>query len=124
MRTYEFYKVIHLAGMFLLFAVIGGVAVYAANGGTKADNPARKLLAALHGTALFVVLLGGFGALARLGMAQGGLPGWIYAKLAIWFVMAAALTAAYKLPQFAKAFLVVFPLLGALAGYIAIYKPF
>ncbi|MEP6591307.1 MAG: hypothetical protein ABJC19_08985 [Gemmatimonadota bacterium] len=123
MVPYAAYKVIHLLGMFLLFTVLGGIALHALNGGTRQSNVGRKLAGALHGIALFVILLGGFGMLARLGMVRGGLPGWIWAKLVIWVLLGAFGTLPYRKPVLAKPFLIVLPLLGALAAIFAIYKP-
>jgi hypothetical protein len=124
MIAYEIYKVIHLFSMFLLFTLLGGIALHALNGGTRETNRGRKLVGALHGVALFLILLGGFGMLARLGIVQGGLPGWIYAKLAIWVALPVIGTMPYRKPATAKAVLLALPVIGALSAYFAIYKPF
>lgn len=118
------YKVVHLLGMFMLFTVLGGIALHAVNGGTKQSNTGRRLIAIMHGVALFVILLGGFGMLARLGMVQGMLPGWVIAKLAIWVVMPVLGMMAYRKPAAAKLLLVAIPVLGGVAAWIALYKPF
>ena len=123
MVPYAAYKVIHLLGMFLLFTVLGGIALHVLNGGTRESNVGRKLAGALHGIALFVILLGGFGMLARLGMVRGNFPGWIWAKLVIWVLLGAFGTLPYRKPALAKPFLILLPLLGALAAVFAIYKP-
>ncbi|HET9133974.1 MAG TPA: hypothetical protein VFN90_06705 [Gemmatimonadales bacterium] len=124
MIAYEIYKVIHLFSMFLLFTILGGIALHALNGGTRETNRGRKLVGALHGIALFLILLGGFGMLARLGIVQGGLPGWIWAKLAIWVALPVIGTMPYRKPATAKAVLLALPVIGALSAYFAIYKPF
>ncbi len=124
MIAYEIYKVIHLFAMFLLFTLLGGIALHVLNGGTRESNRGRKLVGALHGVALFLILLGGFGMLARLGIVQGGLPGWIYAKLAIWVALPVIGTMPYRKPATAKAVLLALPVIGALSAYFAIYKPF
>jgi hypothetical protein len=124
MISYTVYKLVHLFGMFMVFSVLGGIALHALNGGTKQDNVGRKLVAALHGTALFLILLGGFGMLARLGIVQGGLPGWIYAKLAIWVALPLVGMLPYRRPATAKWVLLALPFLGLLAGIIALSKPF
>jgi hypothetical protein len=118
------YKVIHLLGMFMLFTVLGGIALHSLNGGTRQSNTGRRLIGAMHGISLFIILLGGFGMLARLGLVRGMLPGWILAKLAIWIALPFLGLMAYRKPQFAKLLLVVMPMLGGLAGWIALYKPF
>lgn len=124
MISYSVYKVVHLLGMFMLFSVLGGIALHAMNGGTKHDNVGRRLVAALHGTALFIILLGGFGMLARLGIVQGGLPGWVWAKLAIWLLIPFVGMIPYRRPESAKWVLLMLPVFGGLAAWIAIYKPF
>ncbi len=118
------YKIIHLLGMFMLFTVLGGIALHALNGGTKQSNTGRRLIAAMHGISLFIILLGGFGMLARLGLVQGMLPGWVLAKLAIWMILPFLGMMAYRKPEVAKLLLVAMPLLGGVAGWIALYKPF
>lgn len=124
MIAYEIYKVIHLFSMFLLFTILGGIALHALNGGTRDTNQGRRLVGALHGIALFLILLGGFGMLARLGIVQAGLPGWIWAKLAIWVALPVIGTMPYRKPATAKAMLLALPVIGALSAYFAIYKPF
>ncbi|MGD9573327.1 MAG: hypothetical protein AB7V62_15700 [Thermoleophilia bacterium] len=124
MISYTVYKLVHLFGMFMVFSVLGGIALHALNGGTKQDNVGRTLVAALHGTALFLILLGGFGMLARLGIVQGGLPGWIYAKLAIWVALPFVGMLPYRRPASAKWVLLALPCIGLLAGIIALTKPF
>ena len=124
MISLNVYKIIHLLGMFMLFTVLGGIALHSLNGGTKQSNVGRRLIAAMHGISLFIILLGGFGMLARLGLVQGMLPGWVLAKLAIWVLLPFLGLMAYRKPAVAKLLLVVMPLLGGVAGWIALYKPF
>ncbi len=120
--SYETYKVIHLLSAFVLFTVAGGIALYAANGGSKADNGQRKLVGILHGTALLVSLVAGFGLLTKLGL--GAFPGWVWAKLVLWLIVGAIATLPYRKPELGKLFLWLMPLLGGLAAFLAIFKPF
>lgn len=124
MISYQVYKLVHLFGMFAMFTAVGGIALHVLNGGTRASNTARRLVGVLHGTALFLILLGGFGMLARLGIIQGGLPGWIIAKLAIWALVGFLGMLPYRAPATARWILLGVPLSGVLAGYLALYKPF
>ena len=123
MISYEAYKVLHLVAVLLLFLCFGGLALYVAGGGTRAANPNRALIAALHGTAAFLVLLGGFGLLARLGVIQGGFPLWVWLKLTIWLVLAFAVLLPYRRPALARPLFLLYPVLGGLAAWAAIYKP-
>ena len=121
---YEAYKVLHVLGILFLFVALGGVALHAWNGGTKQENQGRKAATAMHGLGLFFILLAGFGMLARLGIIQGGLPGWVWAKLVLWLVIGGLFLLPYRRPSLAKPVFFLLPLLGALAAALAIYKPF
>jgi hypothetical protein len=135
--SYTVYKLVHYLGIFatvaLLGAALGRGAANASADGTPsgggssvgARDPWRRRFNVLHGIGLFVILLGGFGMLARLGITQGlGLPGWIWAKLAIWTVFVGLIVVARRTASAAARALIVLPLLAALAGYIAFTKPF
>ncbi len=121
----EVYKVIHIIGIILIMSALGGAAVRAMLGAGE-DRPTRKLLAMLHGIGAFLVLLGGFGMLARLGIMQSGgsFPAWLWVKLVIWGLLAAALVIPRRRPSLARPLLLSLPILGGLAAYMAIYKPF
>jgi hypothetical protein len=121
---YPVYKLVHFLGIFILIASLTAGAMHALRGGTKADNPHRRTLGILHGVSLFLILLGGFGMLARLEIIQGGLPGWIWGKLVIWIVLGAALALTTRGREPARLALITVPLLAVAAGAIALYKPF
>ena len=124
MMSYQAYKVIHLVGIFLTLGALAGLALAAASGATKQTNAARRLIAVFHGVGLFVVLLGGFGLLARLGITHGPFPGWVWAKLGLWVLIGALVAVPYRRPDLARAVFVSIPLLGGLAAWLAIFKPF
>jgi hypothetical protein len=84
----------------------------------------RRLLAMLHGIGVFLILLGGFGMLARLGFMGQSFPGWVWAKIVIWGLLAAALVVPRRRPSLARPLLYALPLLGGLAVYMVVYKPF
>ena len=119
--SYEFYKVLHIFGIVMLFTALGGTVLYALNGGTKAGNQARGLIGALHGTALLLILVAGFGMFTKHNLALGG---WLWGKLAIWLALPMLGIVAWRQPQRGKVLLVVIPVLGLLAAWLAIYKPF
>jgi len=122
--SYEFYKVLHVLGILLLFVALGGVTLHAWNGGTKEGNQGRRAAAAMHGLGLFLILLAGFGMLARRGFIESGLPGWAWAKLAVWLVAGGIFFLPYRRPQSAKRLYPLLPLLGLVAAYLAVFKPF
>ena len=105
-------------------ASLGGVAIHAANAGTRDASLTRRLVSAGHGLALLLILVGGFGMLARLGLASGGLPGWIWAKVVIWSLFAALIVLPYRRPQFARSVFLMLPVLGVAAALLALTKPF
>lgn len=80
-----FYKTIHVLGICLLFSGLGGAFLHSMNGGTKATNPSRLWLALSHGIGMALVIVGGFGALAKLGIE--GIPAWIYVKIGLWLFL-------------------------------------
>ena len=119
MLSLAVYKTIHYLGIFTLVTVLAASLARSAQDGAGPD-PWRKRLAIAHGTALFLILLGGFGMLAKLGV---GFPGWAMAKVGIWLV-AGGLIALRKSAAAAAWGMVLVPLLAVLAGWIAYVKPF
>lgn len=121
----DFYEVVHLIGIAMLFVAIGGVAVHAANGGTKADSRTRSLVGSVHGVGALLILVGGFGMLARIGFQHGAnFPGWLWVKLIVWTILSAVVLLPYRKPALARPFFVLLPLLAGVAVYMALYKPF
>jgi hypothetical protein len=108
------YKLVHLIAIFALFLALGSAAV--------SEKAKSRWVAPVHGIALLLILVAGFGMLARLGI-QGSLPGWIVGKLVIWFLLGASLAIARRklLPIGAYLFIVVS--LGGIAGALALWKP-
>jgi hypothetical protein len=124
MFPYALYKVVHILGIALLMTALGALALHALNGGLRRDNRARALVGAMHGVGLLLVLVGGFGMLARLGFRHGAMfPGWLLVKLAVWLLLGAAVALPYRRPTLARWMLVLVPLLAGLAAYMAVYKP-
>ena len=118
MLTYDTYKLIHLLGLFTLFLALGGLFVHAAAGG-ESRHPARGFVMAAHGLGALLVVLGGFGMLARL--EESGIPSWVHPKLAIWVLLAGAVALPYRYPALARPMLVLLPVLGAVAAWIGIF---
>jgi hypothetical protein len=122
MIPYEVYKVLHIVGVLLTFAVLGGLALTVANGASKSTSSVRRLIAATHGVGTFIILLGGFGALARLGITAG-LPLWIWIKVACWAIIAALVVVPYRRPELARPIFWFLPIVGTVAVWAAIHKP-
>lgn len=116
------YKILHVLGILMLFLAYGGVMIHTINGGTKATNSWRTPLAITHGLGLLFVLVGGFGLLARLGIAWPW-PGWVLVKIGIWLIFAAVVGVAARSASLGKGLWWLLLLLGALAAYMAGVKP-
>lgn len=125
MFSHQFYNVLHILGLALAMAGLAGTAAAAASGVPRQSYPARGLLAALHGGGLLLVLVGGFGMLARIGFRHGAsLPGWVLAKLVLWVLLGGLIALPWRRPALAKPLLAIVPLVAALAAWLGIAKPF
>lgn len=112
------YKLLHLLGVFMVLTGIGAMAFHAAAGGAAT---ARKAAMILHGVGMVILLVAGFGALARLG---AGFPGWVWAKLVLWLLLGGAVMVPYRRPELARLLFWLVPILGAVGGWLALAKPF
>ncbi|MEP6780040.1 MAG: hypothetical protein ABJC26_09140 [Gemmatimonadaceae bacterium] len=125
MFSRSFYLVMHILGIAFMFAAMGGVAVHAANGGTKGASRTRTLVATAHGLGALLILTGGFGMMARLGMnMRAQPPGWLMVKMVIWLLLSAVILLPYRSASLAKPFFIGLPLLAGVAAYMVMYKPF
>lgn len=123
MIPYHVYKIVHFVGIFMVLMSLAALTMHVINGGTK-QHSFRKQLAITHGVGMLVSLIGGFGLLARLGLGHNGLPGWIIAKLAIWFVLGGLTGVVIRKAQWAKPMWILMLVLAGGAAYFANYKPF
>ena len=123
MISYSVYKVVHLLGVLMVFLALGGVATNAINSGAK-KHAWSKAIGITHGIGLVLSLIGGFGLLARLGIIQGGFPGWVSAKLTIWILFAGLIAVIPRKPLWAKGIWPLIIILGGVAAYLAGSKPF
>ncbi len=117
---YLLYKVLHYLGLFVLVTTSATALARGARP-DLVDDPWRKRLGMIHGISAFLVLLGGFGMLARIG---GGMEGWVWAKVLIWVVLGGVLAVARRSPIWSSRLLWIVPLLATLAGVLAYTKPF
>ncbi|WP_367872006.1 hypothetical protein [Luteolibacter sp. Populi] len=106
-------KTLHIAGALGAFAAIGAIIA-------AADEKNRKLASALHGISLLLLLLLGFAMLKKPPMDQH----WWQVKLVIWLFLGAAPALAKRKVLPAAALLGICVLLGAVAAYMALAKPF
>ena len=116
------YKVIHILSAMLLFTALGGLLLASRAGVTTGVS--RKTAGMTHGIALILILVSGFGALARLGLSNPGIwPAWLWLKFLIWLVMGGIVVLIRRAPRSATLLWWLLPVLGGLAAYLAIYKP-
>lgn len=122
MISFEVYKIMHIFGFVLLFMGLAGTLFAFASASTV--PPRIKMIGfASHGLGLLLVLTGGFGMLARMGMVRD-LPNWIFAKLAIWVFLGVAISLSKRKSQWAPGLVALYAVMVAIAAYLAIFKPF
>ena len=121
--SYQFYKFFHFFGIALLFTSLGGALVRGMLKDEAKNAQVRKLITISHGIALLLILVAGFGMLARTGTSMTA-P-WIYIKLFIWFLLGGVLALIHRVRGRASTVLwILLPILAAISGYVAISKPF
>lgn len=93
--------------------------LHAINGGSKATNSFRKGVMVTHGVGLLLLLVAGFGMLAKLQIS--GVPWWAAIKLVIWLALGAFVGLAYKQNMARKLWIAV-PLLVVAATILVRFK--
>ncbi|MCA8941398.1 MAG: hypothetical protein KDB80_02460 [Planctomycetes bacterium] len=117
--SHDTYKIIHIAGILILFTALGAAFL----GKRGEDGKAPRSAMMLHGIAMLVILVAGFGLLARREI-HWPWPGWVFAKLGIWIVLGALpVLVKRKVVPAALAWLIAVAL-GACAAWLAIAEPF
>lgn len=120
--SYEFYKIIHLTGIVLLFTGLVGLLTLKM-AGAEVSGKTKKLVFSAHGLGAFLILLGGFGLLARLQLAAN-MPNWAYAKLAIWLLAASSISIVKRKGHLGWPIYLGLLVLFVTAAWLAILKPF
>ncbi len=121
MITYQAYTVLHVVGVLFVFFGFGASLMQ-----LKVDEAAQKTLrrwtGILHGAGLLLLLVAGFGLLARMGI-HWPWPAWVWGKVVIWLALGGVI-ALYKRGVGAEAARIALVLaLGTLAVWLAVYKP-
>ena len=112
------YKIIHIVGVMLTFLSFGGLIFRSILGSD--DKKLKRFAFISNGIGLFLVLLGGFGLLARY---QYGWQPWVIGKLVIWVILGGLLVVINRKPELGKTIWWIVILLGATAAYLAGVKP-
>ncbi len=120
--TFEFYKILHMAGLICLFFGFGGLLV-ASYSGVALKPQARAMSFATHGMGLLFLLVGGFGMLAKMGI-MANMPGWVIGKIIIWVLMGAGISIVKRKGYIGWPIAILLLVLGTTAAVLAINKPF
>lgn len=113
--SYQFYKILHVTSIIALFTSLAAAAF------VSADK--RKVWVSLHGISTLLVLVAGFGLLAKGGFMQAGFPGWAYIKIAIWVALGGMPALLKRKNDLALPLLLVSIILAGIGSYTAVYKP-
>ena len=109
-----FYHVMHLVSLFCLFG-----ATFAAFAAPEPER--RKFSLAASGIASLLVLVSGFGLLAKL---QVGFPIWIVVKLICWFVVSGLAGIAFRKRELVRPLTLLTVALSLIAVVMVYCRPF
>ncbi|MCB1229091.1 MAG: hypothetical protein KDN19_02430 [Verrucomicrobiae bacterium] len=112
----EFYKIIHVIGILCLFAGIGGFLTYG-----NQQAPRVKMVAILHGVGLILILISGFGMVAKYGY---GFPVWVILKVILWLGLGSLLGLAKSGKISPRNAVIVGLALGFVAAYAGLFGKF
>ena len=110
---YNFYKIAHLIGISLLAIGVGGMSA----GGEK-----RKTFVMIQGIGLLVMLVTGFGLLAKLKLTPY-MPPFAIVKTALWLVIGMLPVLFRKLKTPLPACILISLILVGLMAYLGVVKP-
>ncbi len=122
MISLETYKLVHLISIVLVFSgLMGMLAVRMSEG--KLEGQVKKLFYASHGLGLLLILISGFGLLARLGLTHD-IPKWVMGKLLIWLILGGITALIKRKGYIGWPIFALLVALFSLAAYLALFKPF
>jgi hypothetical protein len=120
--SYFTYKFLHLIGVFMLLFSLGSLIVSRSLSLTE-RSPWSKTLSAINGIGLLIVLIAGFGLLARLGIAFPW-QGWVFLKIFIWILLAFIASIVARHPASGRVLWWVTLFIASAAAWLASFKPF
>ncbi len=107
-----FYHLLHLAGVICLFVGFGGL--------LSAESVKKAMM--WHGIGLVLLLISGFGAMAKLGL-MSHMPVWAILMLVIWLILGGLPVLAKRHVLSRPATVTVALALGIFAAYLGYLKP-
>lgn len=119
----EFYRWIHILG--LVCTVMGFgllIAYFTVSATTNKAKSIRKAGFIAHGVGLALILVSGFGLLARLGI-MNDLPVWVFVKLAAWILLGSAIALIKRKPEWNVLMIPIVIGIVISAAYFGVYKP-
>jgi len=117
----QLYLILHLIGIIALFYALGGLALHAYKGGNR-NFGAHRFIMTVHGLAMMLVLIPGFGLLAKTGVAWPW-PLWVWGKLVAWLILGGIPRLILTKTEWAKGTYWVALLVGAWAILMVELKP-
>ena len=96
----EFYRIAHLTGVFLTIMSLSGLCVFASVADKDGKKLWRRMLTALHGIGLLVVLIAGFGLMVKL-KVDSPWPSFIWIKIVVWLLMGGIVVLIKRAPRLA-----------------------
>ena len=122
MTNYDILKFFHITGALMILA--GLAALWGMSyAGTPIKKNVRIPLALIHGLGMLLSLGGGWMMLAKF-TADGPIPGWAWAKLALWLVLGGSMVLAKRKAHVGLGILGLFIGLSVTAILLAVFKPF
>ena len=91
--SYQIYLTFHLIGAFSVIFALGGSLLQAINNGDK-NYGFKKVIGVIHGVGLLLLIVAGFGLIAKQGYIP--FPIWVWIKLVIWVFYAVVSGLAFR----------------------------
>ena len=116
------YKLIHFVGILLTFTSLGALAACASLAPDSKPG-IKKASSALHGIGLLIIIVAGFGIVAKNPEIKGQ-EMWLMAKIGIWLFLGGAPVLMAKKPGLAVIWMLLSVAAGGASVYLALMKPF
>ncbi len=120
MIPFEVYKALHYVAVFAVVLALGGAGFLGFTDQLR-QHPWRKAAAIAHGVGILLILVSGFGMLARLGLTSG-LPSWVVAKLGVLVFVGVSLILIKRLPKTMGVWMLLIVLSLSFAAYMGSFK--